>query len=121
MYHRDLLLAFCTYKVEPSYSRRVAGRLDFWFVYIAECADGTLYTGIALDVAARIAEHDAGRGARYTRGRGPLTVRAVRRCTSKGQALRLEHALKQLPRAEKERLSTARRLGVFSRRISTPG
>jgi putative endonuclease len=99
----------------------VAGRLDFWFVYIAECADGTLYTGIALDVAARIAEHDAGRGARYTRGRGPLTVRAVRRCKSKGQALRLEHALKQLPRAEKERLSTARRLGVFSRRICSPG
>jgi putative endonuclease len=95
----------------------VAARLDVWFVYIAECADGTFYTGIAIEVAARIAEHDAGRGARYTRGRGPLTVRAVHRCSSKGQALRLEHALKRLRREEKGKLSTARRLGAFSRRL----
>jgi putative endonuclease len=86
-------------------------------VYIAECADGTFYTGIALDVAARIAEHDAGRGARYTRGRGPLTIRAVKRCSSKRVALRLEFALKRLPRAEKETLTNARRLGAFSRRF----
>jgi putative endonuclease len=98
----------------------VTTRHDAWFVYIAECADGTLYTGIALDVAARMAQHDRGRGARYTRGRGPLTLRAARRCASKGQALRLEHALKQLPRAEKERLSTPRRLGAFSRRLFGP-
>jgi putative endonuclease len=61
-----------------------------WFVYLARCADGTLYTGISLDVTARIAAHDAGLGARYTRGRGPLTLCAVRRCSSKGEALRLE-------------------------------
>jgi putative endonuclease len=90
---------------------------DVWFVYIAECADGTLYTGIALDVAVRMTEHDAGRGARYTRGRGPLTVRAVRRCASKGAALRLEHALKRLRRADKQKLTSARRLGAFSRRF----
>ena len=95
----------------------VVARLDVWFVYIAECADRTLYTGIALDVEARIAEHDRGRGARYTRGRGPLTVRVVRRCHSKGEALRLEHALKRLPRAQKEKLTSARRLGAFSRRL----
>jgi putative endonuclease len=96
----------------------VAVRLEVWFVYIAECADGTLYTGIALDVPARIAEHDAGRGARYTRGRGPLTLRAVRRCASKARALRLEYALKRLSRAQKKTLMTnARRLGAFSRRL----
>jgi len=99
----------------------MAGRADVWFVYIAECADGSLYTGIALDVAARIAAHDAGRGARYTRGRGPLTLRAVRRCRSKGDALRLELALKRLARAEKEKLTNARRLGVFSRRLMAIG
>lgn len=88
-----------------------------WFVYLARCADGTLYTGIALDVAARIAAHDAGRGARYTRGRGPLVVCAVRRCTSKGEALRLELALKRLPRLDKESLTRGRRLSVFARRI----
>jgi putative endonuclease len=89
---------------------------DVWFVYLARCRDGTLYTGIARDVAARIAAHDAGRGARYTRGRGPLTLCAVRRCPSKGFALRLEHAVKRLTRAAKEELTRARRLGAFSRR-----
>jgi putative endonuclease len=88
-------------------------------VYLARCADGTLYTGIALDVAARIAAHDAGRGARYTRGRGPLVVCAVRRCASKGEALRLELALKRLRRLEKESLTRGRRLGAFARRIRT--
>ncbi|MBX3156130.1 MAG: GIY-YIG nuclease family protein [Deltaproteobacteria bacterium] len=74
---------------------------DTWYVYLARCADGTLYCGIARDVAARIAQHDAGTGARYTRGRGPLTVLVVQRCRSKGRALRLEYAVKQLPREHK--------------------
>jgi putative endonuclease len=77
---------------------------DIWFLYIVRCADGTLYTGIARDVHARIAAHDAGKGARYTRGRGPLTLCAVRRFRSKGAALSLEHAIKQLSRSDKERL-----------------
>jgi putative endonuclease len=72
-----------------------------WFVYVARCADGTLYCGIARDVAARIAQHDAGAGAKYTRSRGPLTVLLVRRCRDRGAALRLEYAIKQLPRARK--------------------
>ena len=72
-----------------------------WSVYLARCADQSLYCGIATDVGARIAAHDAGRGARYTRGRGPLTVLAVRRCRDKGVALSIEHAVKQLPRARK--------------------
>ncbi len=88
---------------------------DLWFVYLARCADGSLYTGIARDVAARIAAHDAGKGARYTRGRGPLTVCAVRRCRSKGEALRLEHAIKQLPRRDKEALTRPRKLAAFAR------
>jgi len=86
-----------------------------WFVYLARCADGTLYTGIARDVTARIAQHDAGRGARYTRGRGPLVVCAVRRCCSKGDALRLELAVKRLSRADKEKLTQQRRLAAFAR------
>jgi putative endonuclease len=90
---------------------------DVWFVYIARCADASLYTGIARDVAARIAQHDAGKGARYTRGRGPLTVCAVRRCTSKGDALRLELAIKALTRDEKEHLVAKKhRLSAFARR-----
>jgi putative endonuclease len=83
--------------------------VDVWFVYIARCADRTIYVGIARDVAARIAAHDAGRGARYTRGRGPLTVLAKRRCATKGDALRLEMALKRLPREEKLVVAASRR------------
>src|SRR3954469_24390143 len=90
----------------------LAKKSDSWFVYVARCADGTLYTGIARDVAARIAAHDAGRGARYTRGRGPLVVCATRRCDSHGQALRLELAIKRLTRLEKQRLAQGRRLGA---------
>ena len=93
--------------------------MEAWFVYIARCADGTLYVGVALDVAARIAAHDAGRGARYTRGRGPLRLLAKRRCMTKGDALRLELALKRLPRDEKVALASSRhKLGRFARSVT---
>ena len=89
-----------------------------WSVYLARCADLSLYCGIARDVAARVAAHDAGTGARYTRGRGPLTVLAVRRCRDKGIALSIEHAIKQLPRAEKIALAAAPdRFAAFARRV----
>ena len=94
---------------------RAAG-LPWWFVYVLRCADGTLYTGIARDVAARLAAHEAGRGARYTRGRGPLTLLAKRRCPTQGDALRLEAALKALTRDEKLALIAAPgRLARFAR------
>jgi putative endonuclease len=83
--------------------------VDRWFVYVARCADDTLYVGIARDVAARIAAHDAGRGARYTRGRGPLEVLATRRCAGVSAALRLERALKRLTREEKLEVVASRR------------
>ena len=89
-----------------------------WFLYIARCSDGSLYTGIALDIDARLEAHNEGRGARYTRGRGPLELCAHRRCATKGDALRLELAVKRLPRPEKERLLGGRRLAVFARRVS---
>lgn len=86
-------------------------------MYIARCKDGSLYTGIARDVTQRIAAHDAGRGARYTRGRGPLTLCAKRRCQSQGDALRLESAVKRLSRSDKEALLLGRRLAAFARRV----
>ncbi len=89
-----------------------------WFVYVARCRDDSLYCGIARDVEARIAEHDAGTGAKYTRGRGPLEVLIVRRCRDKSKALRLEYAIKQLTRLEKEALVDARdRLALLARRV----
>ena len=79
---------------------------QLWHVYLARCADDTLYCGIARDVAARIAAHDAGKGARYTRGRGPLVVLATKSCREHGVALRLELAVKALSRTEKLELAT---------------
>ena len=91
-----------------------------WFVYIARCADETVYVGIALDVDARIAAHNAGKGARYTRGRGPLDVLAIRRCASKGQALRLELAIKSLPRDEKVAIAAStQKLASIARAVAT--
>lgn len=92
---------------------------EAWYVYIARCSDDSLYCGVARDVAERIAKHDAGKGARYTRGRGPLVVEAVRKCPSHGDALRLELAVKRLPRSEKERLFDTRRFRAFQRRLTT--
>jgi predicted GIY-YIG superfamily endonuclease len=89
-----------------------------WYVYVLRCGDGTLYAGIARDVAARLAAHASGRGARYTRGRGPLEVLATRACTSQGSALRLELAVKRLPRAEKLALvGSPERLRRFARSV----
>ena len=82
-------------------------------MYIAQCADRTIYVGIARDVRARIAAHDSGRGARYTRGRGPLRVLATRRCDTQGDALRLEYAIKRLPRGAK--LALADTKGALAR------
>jgi predicted GIY-YIG superfamily endonuclease len=90
---------------------------DRWYVYIARCADDSLYTGIARNVTARIAAHNAGRGARYTRSRTPVVAAATRRCASKGDALRLEFAVKALSRAEKQRLTGPRRFATFARRF----
>ena len=94
-----------------------------WHVYILECGDGSYYTGIALDVKARFEQHSSGKGARYTRGRGPLTLRGKTRCANQGDALRVEHALKQLSRLEKHRiLQKPHRLRAFARkhlRVST--
>jgi putative endonuclease len=87
-----------------------------WHLYLARCADGSLYCGIARDVAARVAAHDAGRGARYTRGRGPLELLLVRRCRDKSQALRLELFVKALSREEKlAAAARPRRLDALAR------
>ena len=74
----------------------------FWFVYVARCADGSFYTGVAVDVAARIAAHDAGKGARYTRGRGPFRLLAQRVYPDRAAASRAEWQLKRLPRQRKQ-------------------
>jgi putative endonuclease len=71
------------------------------FVYIVQCSDGSLYTGYAKNVAQRIALHNAGKGAKYTRARRPVCLQAYWAFEKKGQALRVEQSIKRLTRAQK--------------------
>jgi predicted GIY-YIG superfamily endonuclease len=75
--------------------------MALWFVYVVRCRDGSLYTGISTDVEARVARHNAGAGARYTRARRPVALLYVERKRSRSTALRREHAIKGLSRAAK--------------------
>lgn len=72
-----------------------------WHLYVVRCGDGTLYAGIALDVQARVRAHAEGRGARYTKGRGPIQLVHQELAGTKSQALKAELAFKALPRAKK--------------------
>lgn len=78
-----------------------------WWVYLLECQDGTLYTGCTDNIPRRIALHNAGRGAKYTRGRGPVILRYQEEVPDRSAALRREAAIKRLNRAEKQALITA--------------
>ncbi len=84
-----------------------------WYVYILRCGDGTLYTGITDDVSRRLAAHRAGRGAKYTRGRGPLELVYTERVQNRSAALRREIAIKRMRRSEKERLIKSVSKGAF--------
>lgn len=75
-----------------------------YHVYIVACADGTLYTGYTTDVKRRVAEHNAGRGAKYTRGRMPVCLVHTERYETKGAAMQREYAIKQLRRVQKQAL-----------------
>ena len=80
-----------------------------WYVYMLRCGDGTLYTGITDDIAKRLSAHQAGKGAKYTRGRGPLELVYTQQLSDKSEALKREYALKQLKKSEKEKLCRAYR------------
>lgn len=75
-----------------------------WFVYILRCGDGTLYTGMAADVQARLEQHRAGKGAKYTRGRCPLELVYTEECADKSTALKREAQIKKLSKPEKMQL-----------------
>ena len=79
-----------------------------WRVYILECRDGTLYTGCTDDVPRRLAAHNAGNGAKYTRGRTPVLLRYCEEQPDRSAALRREAAIKRLTRKEKQALITER-------------
>lgn len=72
-----------------------------WFLYAIRCADDTLYTGVTTDLARRVSEHNAGRGARYTAGRRPVELIGAWRFPDRGAAQRAEARFKRLPRRQK--------------------
>ena len=77
---------------------------QIWYLYILRCRDNTLYTGITVDVEKRFAAHSAGRGAKYTRGRGPLEPVYRERCGTHSDALKRERIVKSMRRSQKEKM-----------------
>jgi len=77
------------------------GRQSAWWVYMIECRGGRIYTGIAKDPEARFRLHLAGKGAAFTRIHPPRALLGMRICASRGEALRMEHALRKRNRREK--------------------
>jgi putative endonuclease len=86
------------------------------YVYILRCGDGTFYIGTARDVAQRLATHQAGKGAKYTRSRGPLKVVWQEGPMTVSRALRREHQLKQLTRGQKAAFIAGRLVVTLTRR-----
>jgi putative endonuclease len=79
-----------------------------WFVYLARCADGSLYTGITTDLAARLEAHNRGKGASYTRSRLPVALAYSETAESRSAALKREAQIKRMPRSGKLRLTRKR-------------
>lgn len=91
-----------------------------WFLYLIECRDGSIYTGIARDVAARYAAHVKGKGARYTRSHPPRRLLAVVPHSDRSAALRAEYAMKRLSRTDKRRFCL-RREGLWQLALLNAG
>ena len=84
-----------------------------WYVYMLRCGDGTLYTGMTDDVERRLAAHRSGKGAKYTRGRGPLELVYTEEQPDKSSALRREFQINKLPRERKSSLCESWRDGAM--------
>ena len=72
-----------------------------WSVYIVECADRSYYCGITTNITRRLKEHNSGRGAKYTRGRGPITLKAIIHVDTKSKALKLKAKIKKQKKKDK--------------------
>ncbi|PLS03459.1 GIY-YIG nuclease family protein [Neobacillus cucumis] len=88
------------------------------YFYVLTCNDGSLYGGYTKDLKRRIEQHNEGKGAKYTRGRGPVELTFYQAYASKGEALRAEYRFKQLPRKKKlEYLMRAGELDVAAEKL----
>lgn len=82
--------------------------ISAWVLYVLRCADGTLYCGITNDLKRRLQQHESGKGARYTKGRGPLKLLRSWPAASHSCALKAELAFKALSKSAKEQKVTSR-------------
>ena len=89
------------------------------YMYVLECADGSLYTGYAVDVQARLAAHNAGKGAKYTRARLPVSLLAYAEFASKHDAMHAEYIFKQLSRNEKDVLLSSASHSNFAEALTS--
>ena len=93
-----------------------------WYIYLIRCRDGSLYTGIAVDVARRFAAHQIGIGAKYLRGRAPLALVFQKKIGSRSMATAVEIKVKQLPKAKKEYLiRTPRTINTIVKQVNSKG
>jgi len=77
-----------------------------WFLYLVRCKNGNLYTGISTNVERRFAEHQAGKGAKFLRGKGPLELVYQKKIGTRSEALKAEFAMKKVSKSEKEKMIT---------------
>lgn len=85
-------------------SKTVKGVLEnekVWYVYMVECNDNTIYTGITNNLLKRVTAHNKGKGAKYTKNRLPVVLRAYWTCVDKSEAAKLEYSFKKLTRVAK--------------------
>ena len=93
-----------------------------WYLYLVRCHDGSLYTGITTNVARRFAEHQEnnGAGAKYLRGRGPLTLVLQKKLGSRSLALGVESKIKKLSKTRKEELiRTRKHIGLIIKQVGS--
>lgn len=83
-----------------------------WLVYILECRDGTFYTGITGDIRNRVTAHNEGRGAKYTKGRGPVRLLYDEKVQGRSEALKREVEIKRMSRSEKMGL-----MGILDKKV----
>lgn len=86
--------------------------MPYW-VYILKCADGSLYTGITNNLVKRVAVHNAGKGAKYTRARLPVILKYSVEVEDRGSALKEEYRIKQLSKTEKDQMCNELKINHF--------
>jgi len=107
--YKRMLRAMETKAAKKKPRKGVAETAAVWSLYILECSDGSLYTGVTTDIDRRLREHQEGIGARYTRIRRPVVLAHHEECGSRSQALSRECAVKSLPRRRKDELIRPKR------------